>query len=52
MTDEESRIMPVSGGGFEQSYDAQASVDSKTGLIVTRHITQQANDKQEVKPTL
>ena len=52
MTDEESRIMPVSGGGFEQSYNAQASVDSKTGLIVTRHITQQANDKQEVKPTL
>ena len=52
LTDEESRIMPVSGGGFEQSYNAQASVDSKTGLIVTRHITQQANDKQEVKPTL
>ena len=26
LTDEESRIMPVSGGGFEQSYNAQAVV--------------------------
>ena len=52
LTDGESRIMPVSGGGFEQSYNAQASVDIDTGLIVTRHITQQANDKQEVRPTL
>ena len=25
-TDEESRIMPKSGGGFEQAYNAQASV--------------------------
>lgn len=24
LTDEESRIMPVSGGGFEQCYNAQA----------------------------
>ena len=27
LTDEESRIMPVSGGGFMQAYNAQASVD-------------------------
>ena len=26
LTDEESRIMPVSGGGFEQCYNAQAGV--------------------------
>jgi transposase len=26
LTDEESRIMPVSGGGFEQAYNAQAAV--------------------------
>jgi hypothetical protein len=25
LTDEESRIMPVSGGSFEQSYNAQAT---------------------------
>lgn len=52
LTDEESRIMPRSGGGFEQSYNAQASVDIETGLIVTRHISQQPNDQQELTPTL
>jgi len=52
LTDEESRIMPSSGGGFEQSYNAQASVDIESGLIVTRHITQQPNDQQELTPTL
>lgn len=52
LTDEESRIMPESGGGFEQSYNAQASVDIDSGLIVTRHVSQQANDQREVAPTL
>jgi len=52
LTDEASRIMPVSGGGFEQSYNAQASVDIDSGLIVSGHITQQPNDKQEIEPTL
>jgi hypothetical protein len=51
-TDEQSRIMPSSSGGFEQSYNAQASVDIDSGLIITNHVTQQSNDKQEVKPTL
>jgi transposase len=52
LTDKESRIMPTSGGNFEQSYNAQASVDMDSMLIVENHITQQANDKQEVKPAL
>jgi transposase len=52
LTDEESRIMPVSGGGFEQAYNAQAGVDTASRLIVTAHITQQPNDKQELKPVL
>lgn len=52
LTDEESRIMPISGGGFEQSYNAQAAVDTKSKLIVAAHITQQSNDKQELEPTL
>ena len=52
LTDEESRIMPVSGGGFEQTYNAQATVDTKSKLIVTAHITQQSNDKLELEPTL
>ncbi len=36
-TDSESRIMPVSGGGFEQAYNAQASVEMETMLIVGNH---------------
>lgn len=52
LTDEESRIMPVSGGGFEQAYNAQAGVDTESKLIVTTHLTQKPNDKQELKPSL
>lgn len=52
LTDEQSRIMPTSSGGFEQSYNAQASVDIESGLIITGHMTQHPNDKQEVDPTL
>jgi transposase len=52
LTDEESRIMPVSSGGFEQCYNAQAAVDTVSKLIVAAHITQQSNDKQELEPTL
>ncbi len=52
LTDEESRIMPVSGGGFDQCYNAQASVDIETMLIVGQHLSQNTNDKQELKPVL
>lgn len=52
LTDEESRIMPVSGNGFEQCYNAQAGVDTDTMLVVSAHMTQATNDKQEVIPTL
>lgn len=52
LTDEDSRIMPVSGGGFEQSYNAQAGVDTQTMLVVTAHVSQACNDKREVLPTL
>lgn len=52
LTDEESRIMPVSGGGFEQSYNAQASVDTETMLVLTAHVSQACNDKREVQPTI
>ena len=44
--------MPVSGGGFEQSYNAQAGVDIDTMMVVTAHVTQACNDKREVVPTL
>lgn len=52
LTDEQSRIMPVSGGGFEQSYNAQAGVDTDTMMVITAHVTQACNDKREVVPTL
>jgi hypothetical protein len=52
LTDADSRIMPTSGGGFEQAYNAQAGVDVTTMLIVEQHVSQHPNDKQEVQPAL
>ncbi len=52
MTDEESRIMKVSGGGFEQCYNAQAAVDAGTMLVVATGLTHAANDKKEVTPMI
>ena len=52
LTDEESRIMPTSSGGFEQAYNVQAGVDTASKLIVSAHVTQQSNDKLEMIPTL
>ena len=44
--------MPVSGGGFAQADNAQATVDQATLLSVGAHLTQNANDQQEVGPAL
>jgi hypothetical protein len=52
LTDEESRIMPISGGGFEQCYNAQAAVDARTMLVVATTLTQAPNDKQQVQPMI
>jgi len=52
LTDEESRIMPTSSGGFEQAFNVQAGVDTASKLIVSAHVTQHPNDKQELDPTL
>jgi len=52
LTDEESRIMPVAGGGFEQAYNAQAGVDAPTMLVVATGVTQAPNDKEQVEPML
>ena len=52
LTDSESRIMPSSSGGFDQSYNAQAAVDVDSMLIVENHITQQSNDKLELGPAV
>ena len=52
LTDEESRIMHMPGGGFEQAYNAQAAVDMATMLVVATNLTQAANDKQQIEPML
>jgi transposase len=52
LTDEESRIMPVAGGGFEQCYNAQAAVAAGSLLVVAIDVVQAPNDKQQVGPML
>ncbi len=50
LTDEDSRIMPVAGGGFEQCYNAQAVVAEGSLLVVVAEVVQAANDKQQLEP--
>jgi transposase len=52
LTDEDSRIMPVAGGGFEQCYNAQAAVAAGSLLVVATDVVQAPNDKQQVEPML
>ena len=50
-TDEESRIMPTKDG-FQQSYNAQAGVETASRLIVGPRVSQAPNDKKELRPNL
>ena len=52
LTDEESRIMPVAGGGFEQCYNAQAAVAVGSLLVIAADVVQAPNDKQQLEPML
>jgi len=52
LTDEDSRIMPVAGGGFDQAYNAQATVASGSLLVVANDVVQAANDKEQIAPML
>jgi transposase len=52
LTDEDSRIMKVAGGGFDQCYNAQAAVATGSMLIVANGLTQAANDKQQLAPLI
>lgn len=52
LTDEESRIMPVAGGGFEQCYNAQAVVAAGSLLVVAADVVQATNDTQQIEPML
>jgi transposase len=52
LTDEESRIMPMAGGGFEQCYNAQAVVAAGSLLVIAADVTQAPNDKRQLEPML
>jgi hypothetical protein len=49
--DTEARIMGKKGS-FDYAYNAQISVDADLQIIVGLHISQNANDKQELEPAL
>jgi hypothetical protein len=44
--------MPVSGGSFEQCYNAQAVVAAARLLVVAQDVVQDSNDKRQVAPML
>lgn len=52
LTDAESRIMPTSGGGFDQAYNAQATVAEGSLLVVTTDVTQSPVDVGQLAPAL
>ena len=52
LTDEDSRIMPVAGGGFEQCYNAQAAVAADSLLVIVADVVQAPNDRQQIEPML
>jgi len=49
-TDPPSRIMVNGDKAFIQGYNAQAAVDDANQIIVGRALTNEANDKQQVRP--
>lgn len=52
LTDEDSRIMPVAGGGFDQCYNAQAAVATGSLLVVATEVSQAPNDKEQLAPMI
>ena len=51
ITDPDSRLMPVRGGGFIQGYNAQ-NVTSEDGVIIATALTQDTNDTGWFEPML
>jgi len=51
VTDPDSRLMPVRGGGFIQGYNAQ-NVASEDGLIIATELTAEQNDAPWFEPML
>lgn len=52
LTDDESRIMKASGGGFEQAYNAQALADVDSKPIVGAFVAQHPIDVKQIEPAL
>src|SRR6195256_4951443 len=52
LTDEDSRIMPVAGGGFDQCFNAQAVVGGESLLVSAAEVVAAPNDKQQIAPML
>lgn len=50
-TDPDSRLMKTRNG-FIQGYNAQAAVDADTHIILAAEVTQDCNDKKQLKPML
>lgn len=51
-TDHDAPPVNNNKGEFDYKYNGQISVDSKAQIIVGEHLSQNANDKQEVKPAI
>ncbi len=51
-TDTDACIMGSKGKGFGYNYNPQICTDKEHQVIVSQHISQKANDKQELKPAL
>jgi Transposase DDE domain len=52
LTDEESRIMLMAGGGFEQCYNAQAVVAADSLVVIAADVVRAPNDRQQLEPML
>ena len=52
LTDPDSRIMLARGKGFEQSYNAQAAVDTDSMLVVATTLSHAPTDRQQLAPML
>jgi transposase len=51
-TDNESHIMKMNHGGFDQAYNCQAAVDDEAQVIVACDATAESNDKKQLTPLL
>jgi len=50
--EKEARFMKHNGGRIRLSYNCQAAVDEKEGVIVAAEVTNEANDKKQMLPML